>query len=189
MYTIPNQDYPSTIKATFNLPLKRVKLQFLHLFTLPPKNFCNTCGDHGPACRRPWQGQMATSQRIRLSQSRGVALAIIRSGFGHRYEWPQPQQSRQLSMLQSERIELLHEEVLVRRVRRSFFLKPLCFFLHTLFYLEDFCWLIVTLHTQSTSSNEISVMKHYELPIFHLMNKDLRWLQNIKNSMVAILCA
>jgi len=45
----------------------------------------------------------------------------------------------------AEKIELLHEEVLVRRVGRRFFLKPLRFFLHTLFYLEDFCRFVVTL--------------------------------------------
>jgi len=55
----------------------------------------------------------------------------------------------------AEKIELLHEEVRVRRVWRRFFLKPLRFFLHTLFYLEDFCRLIVILQRQTFTTSKL----------------------------------
>jgi len=47
-----------------------------------------------------------------------------------------------------QRIELLHEEVRMRRVRGRFLLKPLGFLLHALFYLENFCRLIVILNNK-----------------------------------------
>ena len=60
-------------------------------------------------------------------------------------------QTTTTTQLQHERlIELLHEELRVRRrVRRRLLLKPLRLLLHALFYLEDFCRLVVVLNSHT----------------------------------------